>query len=252
MIYLVESFYSIQGEGKYIGSPSLFFRFGGCNMRCEGFGCTETIDGEEILGCDTIHAVDKKHFSHTWQKIDSTKQLIEILNSYSLPHATDIILTGGEPLIYADDEIFVTFLEELHSRGHKICFETNGSLNVDFEKHKIYKECHFALSVKLENSGESLKKRINSHAINNITSKAKDAFFKFSVACEDIGENLSSEIEMIISHAKENAQVYCMPMGDNKEDVEKNSHALIEYCKTKGYNFSDRLHIRIWDKKKGI
>ena len=70
MIYLVEHFYSIQGEGKYLGTPSLFFRFGGCNMKCEGFGCTETSPkGVDVLGCDTVYAVDKKHFGSTWQEI---------------------------------------------------------------------------------------------------------------------------------------------------------------------------------------
>jgi organic radical activating enzyme len=43
-----------------------------------------------------------------------------------------------------------------------------------------------------------------------------------------------------------------MPLGGDKQEVEKNTEPLIEFCKTKGYNFSDRLHIRIWDKEKGI
>jgi len=113
VIYLVEHFYSIQGEGKYVGSPSLFFRFGGCNMKCEGFGCTEkATDGTEVLGCDTVYAVNKEHFSHNWIPIAKTGELLSILDLYELPGAVDIVLTGGEPLIYANDRTFTDFLGE--------------------------------------------------------------------------------------------------------------------------------------------
>ena len=252
MVYLVEHFYSIQGEGKYVGSPSLFFRFGGCNMKCEGFGCVEkSKDGVEVLGCDTVYAVNREHFSHLWAPIDKSSQLLNILNLYDLPEAVDIVLTGGEPLIYANDEIFVAFLESLVEDGHRITFETNGSLAVDFEKYPVYKECIFALSVKLSNSGESESKRINGSVIYDIATNAKDAFFKFSIDAESIDLGLEEEISTILLHST-STSVYCMPLGGSKEEVERNTEPLIEFCKSKGYNFSDRLHIRVWDQNKGV
>ena len=252
MLYLVEHFYSIQGEGKYTGTPSLFLRFGGCNMKCEGFGCKETAsDGTQVMGCDTVYAVNKEHFSHSWVEIIKVQELLNILDLYELPGAVDIVLTGGEPLIYANDPIFVTFLNELHRNGHRICFETNGSLDVDFVQYPVYKECIFALSVKLSNSGESLKKRVNGDVIYSLASNAKEAFFKFSIDAESIDLGLEEEIEEILIHSPK-TQVYCMPVGGSKEEVERNTEPLIEFCKTKGYNFSDRLHIRVWDQNKGV
>ncbi|MDD3061117.1 MAG: 7-carboxy-7-deazaguanine synthase QueE, partial [Sulfurimonas sp.] len=62
---------------------------------------------------------------------------------------------------------------------------------------------------------------------------------------------LEDEIEEISSHAPR-TKIYCMPLGGNKAEVEKNTQPLIEFCKEKGYNFSDRLHIRIWDQNKGV
>ena len=252
MIYLVEHFYSIQGEGKYVGTPSLFIRFGGCNMTCVGFACEDTMqDGTKIFGCDTIYAVNKEYYSHNWTKVQTTKELLDILDSYTFPNAVDIVLTGGEPLIYASEKIFIEFLNEIHSRGHRIFFETNGSLDVDFERYPIYKECVFALSIKLLNSNEPLKKRINKEIIKSLTTNSKESFFKFSIDAESINEELEDEISNIIKVAP-NTQVYCMPLGANKLEIEKNSEPLIEFCKTKGYNFSDRLHMRIWDKQKGV
>lgn len=252
MIYLVEHFYSIQGEGRYSGSPSIFFRFGGCNMKCEGFNCQEIApDGTKVLGCDTVYAVNKEHFSQNWVEIKSSKELLNILNIYDLPRSVDIVLTGGEPLIYANEKVFVEFLEALHKKGHRITFETNASLRVDFEKFPIYKKCIFALSVKLSNSNESFSKRVRGDIINSIASNAKEAFFKFSIDAESITLGLEEEISEIILHSPA-TQVYCMPLGGNKEEVEANTEPLIEFCKSKGYNFSDRLHIRIWDQNKGV
>lgn len=252
MIYLVEHFYSIQGEGRYTGVPSVFFRFGGCNMKCEGFGCIESApDGTDVLGCDTVYAVNKEHFSQNWIPINSSHELLCILEQYELPEAVDIVLTGGEPLIYASDEIFVNFLELLHENNHKITFETNGSLSIDFEKFPIYKECIFALSVKLSNSNEPLNKRVKGDVIYSIASNAKEAFFKFSIDAESINLGLEDEISNITIHSPK-TQVYCMPLGGNKTEVEANTEPLIEFCKEKGYTFSDRLHIRIWDQNKGV
>lgn len=252
MIYLVEHFYSIQGEGKYVGTPSLFFRFGGCNMKCEGFGCKESApDGSEVVGCDTVYAVNKEHFAQNWQSINSADELLDILNEYALPNAVDIVLTGGEPLIYANDAIFVAFLEALVAQGHRITFETNGSLNVDFLKYGVYKECIFALSVKLANSSEPLSKRVRGEVITSLATNATDAFFKFSIDAASINANLDKELEAILRFASK-TQVYCMPLGGDKKSVEQNTQPLIEFCKAKGYNFSDRLHIRIWDVNKGV
>ncbi|QOP44413.1 7-carboxy-7-deazaguanine synthase QueE [Sulfurimonas sediminis] len=252
MIYLVEHFYSIQGEGKYVGTPSLFFRFGGCNMRCEGFGCKEMAnDGTVVVGCDTVYAVNKEHFLQNWVPVHKVEELLNVLSLYDLPEAVDIVLTGGEPLIYANDVLFVAFLEALVAKGHQITFETNGSLTVDFEKYPVYKECVFALSVKLFNSGESLNKRLRGDVIYNIAANAKDAFFKFSIDKESINIALEEEIQSVTMHSPQ-TKVYCMPVAGSKKELEENTQPLIEFCKAKGYNFSDRLHIRIWDANKGV
>ena len=221
-------------------------------MKCEGFACTErATDGVEVLGCDTVYAVNKEHFSHNWVAINNAQELLNIIELYEIPHAVDIVLTGGEPLIYANDEIFVEFLNKLNERGHSITFETNASLDVDFVRYPIYKESIFALSVKLSNSNEPLNKRVKGNVIYNITSNAKDSFFKFSIDNESINLGLEEEISNIIMHAPK-TKVYCMPLGGSKEEVEANTEPLIEFCKAKGYNFSDRLHIRVWDVNKGV
>ena len=252
MLQLVEHFYSIQGEGRYTGVPSLFFRFGGCNMRCEGFGCVQSApDGEKILGCDTVYAVNREHFSSTWTPIKESAELIAIVEHYELPDGVDIVFTGGEPLLYAADPVLVSFLQYLDDHGHRFTFETNASINIDFQQYPIYKKAVLALSVKLENSGESYEKRIKRDTIFNLAAYAAEAFFKFSIDKESIDLALDDQIEEIHSHAPQ-LQVYCMPVGGSKAEVERNALPLIEYCKVKNYTYSDRLHIRIWDQTSGV
>ena len=221
-------------------------------MKCEGFGCLESApDGAKVLGCDTVYAVNKEHFLQNWIPIKSAQELLNVLNLYDLPLGVDIVMTGGEPLVYASEHIFVEFLEALHADGHRITFETNGSLNVDFERYPIYKECIFALSVKLSNSNEPFNKRVKGEIISSIALNAKEAFFKFSIDADSITAGLEDEILEIISYAPKTG-VYCMPLGGTKEEVEANTEPLIEFCKVKGYNFSDRLHIRIWNQNRGV
>ncbi len=251
MIWLVEHFYSIQGEGRFIGKPSLFFRFGGCNMRCEGFGCKErSPSGEEVVGCDTVYAVDRS-FSTQWIPIKSAQELIAIMQTYELPLGVDVVFTGGEPLIYANETVLAEFLEYLVTKGHRVTFETNATIAPDFTLHPAFSSCVYALSVKLENSLEPREKRLKPEAIATIAANAKEAFFKFSIDEASIDASLDDEIEEISSYAP-NLEIFCMPVGGSKKEIEKNTPALVEYCKERGYTFSDRLHIRLWDANKGV
>jgi 7-carboxy-7-deazaguanine synthase len=251
MLFLVEHFYSIQGEGRYTGTPSLFFRFGGCNMRCEGFGCEAVApDGTTISGCDTLYAVDKA-FSAQWVGMTRLEQFLHVMELYELPDNVDIVFTGGEPLLFYEDTVLLNFLSFLQQEGHRITFETNGTILIDFEKYPLYKNCIFALSVKLSNAKEPFNRRVKPQALIAYAQNAKETFFKFAVDADSITAGLDEEIEEVSDFAS-SLQVYCMPLGENKKLIETNSLPLIEFCKAKGYTYSDRLHIRIWDQTHGV
>ncbi|MCI6989541.1 MAG: 7-carboxy-7-deazaguanine synthase QueE [Campylobacter sp.] len=244
MLRLVEAFYSIQGEGKFIGHPALFFRFAGCNLRCQGFGVKlpSPKTGEILVGCDTIRAVQTSHFDYT--EIHSLTDLIEILQSFKLNFKPIVVITGGEPLLHYKDEIFYSFIAYLLESGYSVHFETNGTILVDFDKFPLYKKCVFCISPKLANSGE--KDRLNLQAIKAIAKNSKEFFYKFVYS----GDEIHSEILEISSRIS--GEIYCMPMGANQGELIKNSRPCLEFCLKNGYNYSDRIHIRVYNDKDGV
>ena len=252
MFYLTEQFFSIQGEGKYAGVPSYFLRTGGCNLNCPGFGAEYEVDGEVRLGCDTYFAVDG-HFSSSWQKVDNADGLTLHLKQEfdTLGYAPDVVITGGEPLMYAKDAIFYAVVQWLVAYGVQITFETNGTIDIDFNKYPAYKECIFSLSIKLANSNEPKIKRILPEALESIQIHAKEAFLKFTIDANLVNTTALDEINEIRDILPK-LDVYCMPVGESRDTIWKNDKAVFEFCMKYNFYYSDRLHIRVFDTTQGV
>lgn len=117
---LVEVYTSVQGEGPRTGVPTTFVRFGGCNLRCPGWGEGELPDGRMVGGCDTVFAVYPE-WRHTWRSV-AVDELFELI-----PESPEnICLTGGEPLIQKADDLAELAIQ-LKRRGHTIDLFTNGT-----------------------------------------------------------------------------------------------------------------------------
>ena len=250
MIYLVEHFYSIQGEGKFIGTPSIFFRFGGCNLKCPSFG-EYFIKGKKLFGCDSVRAVNRKLFEKDWQRIESSQMLIDILKEHlqNLDFKPHVVLTGGEPLLYWNEDIFYTFVQYLIENGFIVTIETNATIEIDFAKYPAYKDVIFAMAVKLSNSGDPYEKRVNKEAIKAIVENTAYSFFKFTLARGIIEFSAYDEIVDIVGAYPE-VEVFCMPLGDRLEILRKNDKVVAEFCLLHGFIYSDRLQVRLWNRER--
>ncbi len=248
MIPVVEHFYSFQGEGRYAGTPSVFVRLGGCNLGCKGFGVqTPSAKDSAIMieGCDSIKAVHNEHFAHLWEKVEDLVPLI-MMHLGGLDFKPDIVITGGEPLLHYENPIMIDMLKHFIGLGHRVTFETNATIMIDFEKYPIYKKVTFAMSVKLANSGEEKKKRLNPQAIQAIATNTKESFFKFVLSKNSLYHDEIKEISTGLD-----IPIYCMPMGATARELSLNDKAVANFCIKKGYNYVDRMHIRLWDNEEG-
>ncbi len=96
-----EIFYSLQGEGRFTGTPAVFVRLSGCNMACDF--------------CDTNH--DEWNEMSEWEIVDAVKE-------YPAKH---VVITGGEPTL----QLTVSLVDMLHEAGLYVQIETNGSIAID-------------------------------------------------------------------------------------------------------------------------
>lgn len=98
-----EIFYSIQGEGRWTGTPMVFLRLAGCNLHCP-FCDTDFSSSREMSASGIVSA------------------LLDALPVPSTPSPA-VCITGGEPSLQLDDAL----VSALHEAGFRIHIETNGT-----------------------------------------------------------------------------------------------------------------------------
>ncbi len=232
-----EIFYSIQGEGKNVGQPSIFVRLSLCNLTC--------------VWCDTAYTWNWENTSFEHNKKEKFKKddwLIQLSDDELITKVKEfpcknLIFTGGEPLVQHKDLSRV--LKKLPS-GYHIAFETNGTIVPTPELDNLTDQ--YNVSVKLSNSRVPEADRIVDKAIQFFASSPK-ANFKFVVDAEsDVKEVVSLVERFTIPLHK----VYLMPQGTTAEALKEKELWVLELCKKYGFNYTTRIHIQLYGDKKGV
>ena len=269
---VAELFYSIQGEGRYSGVPSIFLRTFGCNFTCDGFGMPRGEKSQErhnivvanyqtynelplvSSGCDSYASwmPEFKNLSPLMETDGIVDRIMEIL-PYKQWATEHLVITGGEPLL-GWQRAYPDLLNNDKMNGLKeITFETNGtqSLTPEF-KHFLGewtatqwdREVTFSISAKLSNSGELREDAIKPEVVLDYQDVGY-AYLKFVVATEEDAEEALA-VTQIYQTAGFKGPVYLMPVGGVESVYALNNRRVAELAMANGLRYSDRLQVPLF------
>lgn len=280
-IRVTEVFYSIQGEGLYTGTPSVFLRLFGCNFRCKKFSLPKDTkigkynpEVEEIIkdgldkyekledlplvntGCDTYTSIypEFKKFAKDYTIEELAEKIVSLIPGKKFTQNIHLILTGGEPLLGKQRQNNIKELINFLSINHgleSVTFETNGTQPIHVDGWGPL-EIVYSVSAKLPCSGEKWEDAIKPEIVETYLNHYKDSLFsklylKFVVADEQDIEDAQRAIEEFgTGHV-----VYMMPIGGTDIGYNKNKDRVAQLCLEKGYRFSQRLHIDLFGNRWG-
>ena len=281
-IKVSELFYSIQGEGRYMGVPSVFLRTFGCNFTCDGFNMPrgeKTNERHSInaklyksykdlplvtTGCDSYASWDPK-FKHLSPvlKIDSIAQAIVD----TLPHKEwrdeHLVITGGEPLLGWQKAYPKLLSHTLMKNLKEITFETNGTQKLGTElvdylydwaegdpfSTRSYESITFSVSAKLPASGEKWEEAIVPENILQYQ-ESGHVYLKFVVATEkDIEDAERADEEF--RRAGFRGNTYIMPVGGVDSVYNLNAKNVALAAMQRGWRYSDRLQVPLFKNEWG-
>jgi len=280
-IKVSEIFYSLQGEGRFVGVPSVFLRTYGCNFTCAGFGCKP---GEKSTGADdvaeVVHMYDKftdlplvetgcdsyaswhpafKHLSPTLTTDELVERMLALTPNrvWRQNNGNDVhlVITGGEPLLGWQRAYGELLSHPRMADLKNITFETNGTqpLSDDFKQFLIdnfwtygceNKEITFSVSAKLSASGESWEDAICPDVVAEYQSFGH-TYLKFVVETEDHVDEAVKAVDAFRAGGFKGV-VYLMPQGGVVDPYESNKLNIANICCERGFNYSPRLHVDLW------
>ena len=271
----LEIFYSVQGEGIHVGTPSVFLRMFGCNFKCQGFGMPRGELSNEYLnvdikkytdlkdaplvatGCDSYASWDHRA-KHLTTDIDVHGLVDTLLDftpngRWTEPNGQDIhlVITGGEPLLGWQrswpELLSHPYMEDLKN----VTFETNctqvlrdGFRDYLGSQNKI--TATWSCSPKLSVSGESWDDAIKPDVAGSYFNAPNSImYFKFVVANEMDVQEVDVAVNEF-SNAGVKVPVYCMPVGGCEMEYMENRSKVAEIALSKGYRYSPRLHVDLF------
>jgi organic radical activating enzyme len=280
-IKVSEIFYSLQGEGRFVGVPSVFLRTYGCNFTCSGFGCkpgeksTGADDVAEVVhmynsfldlplvetGCDSYASWHPafKHLSPNYTTEELVERMLALTPNkmWKQNNGNDVhlVITGGEPLLGWQRAYGELLSHPRMADLKNITFETNGTqkLSEDFKAFLknwqldgagFLREVTFSVSAKLSASGESWEDAICPEVVNEYQAFGH-TYLKFVVETE---EHVNEAVRAVDAFRAGgfNGVVYLMPQGGVVDPYESNKLNIANICCERGFNYSPRLHVDLW------
>jgi organic radical activating enzyme len=278
-----EIFYSAQGEGRFVGVPSVFLRTFGCNFTCSGFGCKpgeKSPEADEVAknvhlyktfeelplvntGCDSYASWHPsfKELSPNYETSEVIDRMLTLTpnHRWTQDNGNDVhlVITGGEPLLGWQRVYEELISDPRMSDLRNITFETNGTQKLQPRFRDFLQAWQqpalgmqqtnfvtFSVSAKLSASGESWEEAIRPEVVAEYQ-KLGFTYLKFVVETEEH----FAEVERAVAEFRAGGfrgVVYVMPQGGVVTPYEQNRVRVADWACSQGYYYSPRLHVDLW------
>lgn len=228
---IAEIFTSIQGEGIWTGTPSMFIRVSGCNLRCDW--------------CDTPYA--------SWEPEGPMEPITNLLAAAASSPVRHVVITGGEPMLF---DAVVPLTVGLRELGKTITVETAGTVFRELECDLL------SISPKLSNSAPNAGRiepnwiarhettRRNLQPLHQLVC-SYNFQLKFVVNPEIPGD--LEEIESILSQLPMEARTHTLVMAEGKSPkiLHAREKLLVDACIERGWRLTPRFHIDLFGDTRG-
>ena len=277
---VAELFYSVQGEGRYMGVPSVFLRVFGCNFKCAGFGMprgqlsteAEFIDPVQFrryndlplvsTGCDSYASWDPR-FKDLSPVRKNTELVEDIVTMLPFKEWRDehLVITGGEPLL-GWQRAYPSLLDDPNMAGlREITFETNGTqeLTTEFRKYLLNwtlgnktrgrEALTFSVSAKLPCSGEQWEEAIRPEIVCQYEDVGH-TYLKLVISTKDDFADAQRAVAEYRA-AGFRGHVYLMPIGGVESVYALNNKNVAILAMNEGWRYSDRLQVPLFKNEWG-
>ncbi len=222
---IAEVFHSIQGEGRYVGVPSVFVRTSGCNLRC--------------WFCDTPYT--------SWDPEGEQRTVESLIDEVTAFECEHIVITGGEPMLVKE---LVSLTQQLAAAGHHLTVETAGTVDLDVEADLM------SISPKLANStpqGSEWAARHDERRHQPVVIHRLIADYDYQLKFVIDTPNDAADVECWLDQFPQVTaeRVYLMAQAINRDLLREKSVWLADIVKSHGWRLSPRLHVELWGNTRG-
>lgn len=225
---IAEIYSSLQGEGSLTGTPSVFVRASGCNLRC--------------TFCDTPFA--------SWSPEGDDFSVDEIAALVAKLSASHVVLTGGEPMLFAE---LIPLTQSLHAAAKHITIETAGTLFLPVTCDLM------SISPKLASSTPSRELAVawsdrherGRHQPEVIRRLIGEYEYQMKFVIGTPGD--AEEVERYLEEFPQIPfdRIWLMPQGVKLGELEAIAAWLAPYCREQGYHYCPRKHIEWFGHARG-
>ena len=228
MLQIAEIYQSVQGEGEFTGTSSVFVRTTGCNLRC--------------WFCDTPFT--------SWEPEGNSRTIEQVLSDVAKLGAEHVVVTGGEPLLLPD---IVPLTAELRSRGYFVTLETAGT---------VFREAAadlMSISPKLANSTPSADRslvwsqrhELLRHRPAVIRRLIEETPYQLKFVIDAPTDVIQVEEWLTEFPEIDHGRVWLMPQATTRDELAAKADWGQQAAESSGFQFTSRLHIEQFGNARG-